>query len=240
MRNSFVSWLTAVAIALGLALGGPSAASAESIMRTCATEWKQAQVSGATDGQSWPQFLAQCRTRQGARRPILDGRSRAWRSFRFTVPMVAAFGAGFGVRVKCRRGLGRPKRHEGMRKPMERRQGGWNHRRPILAAVSRSVPHPSGLGRRLALRRFRSRAGACARLPVRLLVPLVASVRFDFGASDEHRRARGAGGWPIHDRTGGPRPMPVWHDRMGQYAEPYLPLLGNPLLWPDAPRRLYV
>ncbi len=66
MRNSFVSWLTAVAIALGLALGGPSAASAESIMRTCATEWKQAQVSGATDGQSWPQFLAQCRTRQGA------------------------------------------------------------------------------------------------------------------------------------------------------------------------------
>ena len=35
-------------------------------MRTCATEWKQAEAAGTTQGQSWPQFLAQCRTRQGA------------------------------------------------------------------------------------------------------------------------------------------------------------------------------
>ena len=66
MRNSFVSWLTVATIALGLALGGPSAASAQSIMRTCATQWKQAEAAGTTGGQSWPQFLAQCRTRQGA------------------------------------------------------------------------------------------------------------------------------------------------------------------------------
>jgi hypothetical protein len=35
-------------------------------MRTCATEWKQAQAAGTTGGEGWPQFLAQCRTRQGA------------------------------------------------------------------------------------------------------------------------------------------------------------------------------
>jgi hypothetical protein len=66
MRNSFVSWLNVAAIAFGLALGGPGAANAQSIMRTCATEWKQAQAAGTTGGQSWPQFLAQCRAREGA------------------------------------------------------------------------------------------------------------------------------------------------------------------------------
>jgi len=35
-------------------------------MRACASEWKQAEAAGTTQGQSWPQFLAQCRTRQGA------------------------------------------------------------------------------------------------------------------------------------------------------------------------------
>ena len=66
MRNSFVSWLTAATIAFGLLVAGPTAASAESVMRTCAAEWKQAQTAGTTGGQSWPQFLAQCRTREGA------------------------------------------------------------------------------------------------------------------------------------------------------------------------------
>jgi hypothetical protein len=66
MRNSFVSWLTAATIALGLLVAGSTGASAQSVMRTCATEWKQAQTAGTTRGQSWPQFLAQCRTRQGA------------------------------------------------------------------------------------------------------------------------------------------------------------------------------
>ena len=65
MRNSFAYLLTA-AIAFGLALGGPTVANAQSIMRTCATEWKQAEAAGTTSGQSWPQFLAQCRTRQGS------------------------------------------------------------------------------------------------------------------------------------------------------------------------------
>ena len=66
MRNSFVSWLTAAAIAFGFSVAGVNTASAQSVMRACATEWKQAQVGGTTGGQAWPQFLAQCRTRQGA------------------------------------------------------------------------------------------------------------------------------------------------------------------------------
>ena len=66
MRNSFVSWLTASAIVFGFSIAGVNAANAQSVMRTCATEWKQAEAAGTTEGQSWPQFLAQCRTRQGS------------------------------------------------------------------------------------------------------------------------------------------------------------------------------
>jgi hypothetical protein len=66
MRNSFVSWLTAAAIAFGFSIAGLNTANAESVMRACASEWKQAQAGGTTGGQGWPQFLAQCRTRQGA------------------------------------------------------------------------------------------------------------------------------------------------------------------------------
>jgi hypothetical protein len=66
MRNSFVSWLTAAAIVFGFPIACLNTANAQSVMRTCATEWKQAQAAGTTGGEAWPQFLAQCRTRQGA------------------------------------------------------------------------------------------------------------------------------------------------------------------------------
>ncbi len=66
MRNSFVSWATAAAIALGVTVVAASAANAESVMRTCATEWKQAEAAGTTGGRTWPQFLAQCRVSQSA------------------------------------------------------------------------------------------------------------------------------------------------------------------------------
>jgi hypothetical protein len=66
MRNSFVSWLTVAVIAFGFPIASLNTANAQSVMRTCATEWKQAEAAGTTQGQSWPQFLAQCRTRQGS------------------------------------------------------------------------------------------------------------------------------------------------------------------------------
>jgi hypothetical protein len=65
MRNSFSSLLGAAIVAFGLAVGATSA-NAESVMQACASQWKQAQATGATGGQSWPQFLAQCRTGQSS------------------------------------------------------------------------------------------------------------------------------------------------------------------------------
>ena len=66
MRNSFVSWATAAAIVLGAPVVSATAANAESVMRLCATQWKEAQGAGTTGGQTWPQFLAQCRAGQNA------------------------------------------------------------------------------------------------------------------------------------------------------------------------------
>ena len=64
MRNSFVSWATAAAIVLGVPVVAATAANAESVMRLCATQWKEAQQTGTTGGQTWPQFLARCRAGQ--------------------------------------------------------------------------------------------------------------------------------------------------------------------------------
>ena len=66
MRNSFSSLLAAATVAFALSVGVPTSANAESVMKACASQWKQAQATGATGGQSWPQFLAQCRTSQAS------------------------------------------------------------------------------------------------------------------------------------------------------------------------------
>jgi hypothetical protein len=66
MRNSFNSLLAAATLAFGLSVGAPNSAHAESVMKACASQWKQAQTTGTTGGQSWPQFLAQCRTNQNS------------------------------------------------------------------------------------------------------------------------------------------------------------------------------
>jgi hypothetical protein len=66
MRNSFNSLLTAATLAFGLSVGAPNSAHAESVMKACASQWKQAQITGTTGGQSWPQFLAQCRANQNS------------------------------------------------------------------------------------------------------------------------------------------------------------------------------
>src|ERR1700722_17453068 len=102
----------------------------------------------------------------------------AYHSVRLPLPMVAVVGASFCDGVKRRR---RPKRHETMREPMERRQGGGNDRRPELATVSSAMPNPPRLRRR-ALGRFCGHAragcgaGPNARLSVRFSVPMVAAV----------------------------------------------------------------
>ena len=127
------------------------------------------------------------------------------------LPLVAPVGAG----VQCRRAFGRRERHERMREPMERGEGGGNDRRPDLAAVSRAMPcEPHG--RRVALGRIRSSASAsvgpsaCARLSVGFPVPLVAAiVGACFGAGLEWRLALDPAGEPVHDRARGARALPI-------------------------------
>ena len=102
-----------------------------------------------------------------------------------------------------------------------------------LAAVSVAMPHAPKLGRR-ALGRFRSRAGpspsARSCRPVRLPVPMVATVGARFRNRIECRRALNPAGRRIHNRTRGARPVPVGHRRVGQHADAHLSLFGNPLL----------
>jgi hypothetical protein len=64
MRKSFVRLTVSAAILISAALAGSCAANAESVMSVCAGQWKQAQAAGTTGGETWPQFLAQCKTRQ--------------------------------------------------------------------------------------------------------------------------------------------------------------------------------
>jgi hypothetical protein len=44
-------------------------ASAQSVMKVCGDEWKEAKAAGKTSGETWPQFLAQCRAQQRGSAP---------------------------------------------------------------------------------------------------------------------------------------------------------------------------
>ncbi len=56
-----VSSAAAAALLVSVAIGGSSAANAESVMSACAAQWKQAQAAGTTGGVTWPQFLTRCK-----------------------------------------------------------------------------------------------------------------------------------------------------------------------------------
>jgi len=61
MSVSFIR-LTAVATIV-LASAAVSAAAAESAMKQCGEQWQAAKAAGATNGETWPQFLKDCRAR---------------------------------------------------------------------------------------------------------------------------------------------------------------------------------
>ncbi len=63
MRKSFAAFGCAALLGLGLAVIG-SPANAESVMKMCGEQWKAAKAAGTTNGETWPQFLAQCRAQQ--------------------------------------------------------------------------------------------------------------------------------------------------------------------------------
>ena len=60
MLKSFAGFGAAALIALGVALG-VSPASAQSVMKQCGDQWQAAKAAGTTNGETWPQFLSQCR-----------------------------------------------------------------------------------------------------------------------------------------------------------------------------------
>jgi hypothetical protein len=65
MRLSRVRLATA-AMVLTAACIVIAPASAQSVMKVCGDEWKEAKAVGKTGGETWPQFLAQCRAQQKA------------------------------------------------------------------------------------------------------------------------------------------------------------------------------
>ena len=60
MLKAFSAFGVAAVVALAVGLAGTSA-DAQSVMKQCGDQWKAAKVAGTTNGQTWPQFLAQCR-----------------------------------------------------------------------------------------------------------------------------------------------------------------------------------
>jgi hypothetical protein len=64
MQPSIGRLASAVVLGLTIALASAGVADAESVMKICADQWKQAKAGGATNGETWQQFLAQCRAQQ--------------------------------------------------------------------------------------------------------------------------------------------------------------------------------
>jgi hypothetical protein len=57
----------AVVLATGFMFSAP--VRAESVMKECGAEWKAAKAANTTKGQTWREFLADCRTRHAAAAP---------------------------------------------------------------------------------------------------------------------------------------------------------------------------
>ena len=61
MRVPLFHLAAAAVIGLAMATG---AADAQSVMKLCGEQWKAAKAAGTTNGETWPQFLAECRAQQ--------------------------------------------------------------------------------------------------------------------------------------------------------------------------------
>ena len=57
--NKAIRLVSATAILVGTAV----VANAQSVMKQCGEQWQAAKAAGTTNGETWPQFLTQCRTR---------------------------------------------------------------------------------------------------------------------------------------------------------------------------------
>jgi hypothetical protein len=64
--RSFRVTVSALLVAAAMGLGAAGAARAQSVMKECGAEWKAAKANNTTNGMTWQQFLAQCRTQKAA------------------------------------------------------------------------------------------------------------------------------------------------------------------------------
>jgi hypothetical protein len=53
--------VTRFAAAIAVLVGMAGAANAETVMKQCGDQWQAAKANGTTNGETWPQFLSQCR-----------------------------------------------------------------------------------------------------------------------------------------------------------------------------------
>jgi hypothetical protein len=53
--------LTRLAVAVAVLVGMAGVTNAETVMKQCGEQWQAAKANGTTNGQTWPQFLKQCR-----------------------------------------------------------------------------------------------------------------------------------------------------------------------------------
>ena len=64
MRSSFVHLASVAVIGITIVFAGTGGTRAQSVMKVCGDQWQQAKAAGTTNGETWPQFLAQCRAQQ--------------------------------------------------------------------------------------------------------------------------------------------------------------------------------
>ncbi len=61
MRFSFTRLASGASIGVAIVFASAGVANAQSVMKQCGDQWKAAKAAGTTNGETWPQFLGQCR-----------------------------------------------------------------------------------------------------------------------------------------------------------------------------------
>jgi len=61
VRFSFTQPASAASIGFAIVSETAGATNAQSVMKQCGAQWQAAKAAGATNGETWPQFLAQYR-----------------------------------------------------------------------------------------------------------------------------------------------------------------------------------
>jgi hypothetical protein len=73
--GSFVRAATRLAVTVTVLFGIVVAANAETVPKQCGDQWRAEKASGTTNGQTWPQFIKQCRAQHYKHHRIHDTNS---------------------------------------------------------------------------------------------------------------------------------------------------------------------